>query len=471
MTAKIKTIRSSWWEGYGYRLDCQPYLAGALETKIILEELPVRKDYVRNLTMGPNGGIYFAGRESLQWVDSHEYGIPFLRGKDISIADLSCLPLISKKQVAKNPLFLVEKGWILITRSGSIGKTAYVRPEMDGMACADALRVVPDPNKIPPGYLYAFLSSKFGVPLIASGTYGAIIQYLEPKHITDIPVPRLDLKTEWEIHDLVEKAAELRTKASIQIRDIQRDILAYFGDSPKFPVGQRHPHWCGQRVASSKIFEVGRLDSLFFNPVAIDIEKWIEEHPAGYWQLSEVANVFDVPQFKHIYVDPEFGTGFFTSGDIFLVDKKPDKFLSRSETKGLNKYILEKGWVLLARSGSLGGNIAIPQFADSAMVGMAASDHVIRIAPKSKSCLPGYLYAYLDLHEIGYPLILRTAAGACVPVLWPLYLNSLKVLKPGKELNEKSDKSVQSAFEMRVEATKIEDLARSIIGQAIGGNN
>jgi type I restriction enzyme S subunit len=209
---------------------------------------------------------------------------------------------------------------------------------------------------------------------------------------------------------------------------------------------------------------------LFFNPVAIDIEKWIEEHRAGYWQLSEVADVFDVPLFKHIYVDPDFGVGFFTSADIFLVDKKPDKFLSRSETKGLNKYILEKGWILLARPGSLGGNIATPQFADSAMVGMATSDHVIRIAPKSKSCLPGYLYAYLDLHEIGYPLILRTAAGAYVPALWPLYLNSLKVLKPSKELHEKSDQAVQSAFEMRVEATKIEDLARSRIGEAIGGD-
>lgn len=225
----------------------------------------------------------------------------------------------------------------------------------------------------------------------------------------------------------------------------------------------------GQGISAAKMQDVQRIDALYFNPVATDLDAWIEGHQAGYWQLSEVADVFDVPLFKHIYVEPEFGVGFFTSADIFQLDKKPDKYLSRSETKGLSKYVLQKGWVLLARSGSLGGNIAIPQFADSAMAGMAASDHVIRIVPRSNSCLSGYLYAYLDLHEIGYPLILRTATGACVPALWPTYLNTLKVLKPTIALNQEVNQLVTDAFEMRVEATKIEDSARSVLERAVLG--
>jgi type I restriction enzyme S subunit len=52
------------------------------------------------------------------------------------------------------------------------------------------MRVVPDAEKIPPGYLYAYLSSKFGVPLVVGGTYGAIIQHIEPEHIANLPVPR-----------------------------------------------------------------------------------------------------------------------------------------------------------------------------------------------------------------------------------------------------------------------------------------
>ncbi len=464
---KVKTIRSSWWEGYGYRLDCQPYLQGALETKVILEALPGRKDIVGTLTSGANGGIYQAGRDKIQWVETPEFGIPCLGSMEILKADLSNLPLISTEQVRRNPLFLVRKGWILITRSGTIGRLAYVRGEMDGMACQDVLRIVPDIEKILPGYLYAFLSSKFGVPLVTSGTYGAIIQHLEPKNIADIPVPRFDSKLERKVHDSVEEAASLRTNATAKIKAAQKQLTDYFGQPPVPVAGKRHPRFAGQGVRASSICDNGRLDALYFNPVATDLDAWIEDHRAGYWSLNEVGEVFDVPPFKHIYVETEEGVGFFTSADIFLIDKKPDKFLSKVRTKGLQKYVLKKGWVLLARSGSLGGNIATPQFADSAMHEQTASDHVIRIASKSSECLPGYLYAYLSLPQLGYPLILRTATGACVPALWPLYLNRLKVLKPSKELNNDVDKQVQDAFEMRVRATALEDKARANVEEAI----
>lgn len=97
-------------------------------------------------------------------------------------ADLSNISLISKKAVQKNPKLIIEEGWTLITRSGTIGRMAYCRSDMAGMACnKDVLRVVADPDKILSGYLYAYLSSKFGVPLVISGTYGAIIQHIETR--------------------------------------------------------------------------------------------------------------------------------------------------------------------------------------------------------------------------------------------------------------------------------------------------
>ncbi len=75
----------------------------------------------------------------------------------------------------------------MITCSGTIGRMTYVRPDMDGIwSSQDVLKVVPNPECIPPGYLYAFLSSRYGVPLVVSGTYGAIIQHIEPEHIADL---------------------------------------------------------------------------------------------------------------------------------------------------------------------------------------------------------------------------------------------------------------------------------------------
>ena len=119
----------------------------------------------------------------------------------------------------------MREGWILITRSGSIGRMAYCRVDMDGMACTeDVMRVIPDRTKIPPGYLYAYLSSKFGVPLVVSGTYGAIIQHIEPHHIADLPVPRLGDAIKEEIHELIQKAANLRTEASKSLQESKEEF-------------------------------------------------------------------------------------------------------------------------------------------------------------------------------------------------------------------------------------------------------
>src|SRR5690606_506709 len=139
------------------------------------------------------------------------YGTPFMGSSDIRMSDFSALPLIANRQVERNPLFTLGLGWTLITRSGTIGRMAYARPDMDGMACSEhVLRVVPDAERIPPGYLYAFLSSRYGVPLVVSGTYGAIIQHIEPEHIAELPVPRFDSGFEQEVAKAIDAAAAER---------------------------------------------------------------------------------------------------------------------------------------------------------------------------------------------------------------------------------------------------------------------
>jgi type I restriction enzyme S subunit len=207
-------VMASWLREQGFRLDAPPFLSGALEARKLLERLSVKKEPLVSLTQ-EELGIFHAGRIKRHWVTEPEYGILFLSSTDILQADLSHLSLISKRVVAENPQLTIRKDWSLITRSGSIGRMAYARPDMDGMACSeDVLRVVPNPDRVLPGYLYAFLSSKFGVPLVVGGTYGAIIQHIEPHHIANLPVPRLGEKIETRAHTLVQKAAEERTRAS-----------------------------------------------------------------------------------------------------------------------------------------------------------------------------------------------------------------------------------------------------------------
>src|SRR5439155_3643344 len=108
-------------------------------------------------------------------------GVPFLGSTDILSADSSYLPMLAKHQVKMQPELLIEDGWTLISCSGTVGRMAISRPDMKGMAGSQHfMRVVADEKEVLPGYLHAYLSSRFGVPLIVIGTYGSIIQHIEP---------------------------------------------------------------------------------------------------------------------------------------------------------------------------------------------------------------------------------------------------------------------------------------------------
>lgn len=464
---KTKSVPSTWLERDGRRLDCGPYMSGALEAKVLLESIRARKDKLQDLTRDGISGIFHAGRIKRMWVDSPEHGRPFLSSTEILQADLSNLPFISNKAVAENPRLPLHAGWTLITRSGTVGRMAYVRPDMEGYACSeDVLRVVPDAEKIPSGYLYAYLSSKFGVPIVVGGTYGAIIQHIEPHHIADLPVPRLGQSTESKAHSLVVEAASLRANASKALkRAIESVELAL--RAPQHRSTRDTPP--SQSIMSSTLRREMRLEGYYYNPHALAVDKWTLAHPNGFWSLGEVADVFDVPPFKHIYVEPGHGPPFFTSGDLFLLDRHTEKYLSRTRTRDLGKYVVERGWVLLARSGQLGGILGRPQFADSALHRACTSDHVIRIVAKGVPA--GYLYAYLATPSVGYVSLTRTMTGASIPALWPSYLKRLRIVKATTPFMTDIDETVTTAFEDRVKATALEDDARRIVEQAIEGVN
>lgn len=466
---KTTVIRSSWMADYSHRLDCMPYVGGSLETKLRLRKLKNTVQLI-SLTKGVDGGIYNGPQFVRNYVESSEEGVHFMTGSTMQLADLSNLPFLSKHDArsAKLSYLELQPGMTLISCSGSIGKMAYARPEMKGVwSSQDLLKVVADPDKIESGYLYAYLSSKFGVPLLVSGTYGSIIQHLEPHQIADLPVPRLGDALEHEIHELVERACELRTKATLGIHAARRQLREHFGEPPKLPQSARHPNWAGHPISSKRVSETGRLDTLFHNPLSCDLDTWLADHAAGSKELGEIAEVFDVPPFKHIYVGPEEGPAFFTSADLFDLERRTDKYLSRRQTKGLEKYVLKEGWVLIARSGQLNGNIGQPQFADSAMADTTTSDHVIRIVPHDEGFSPGYVYAYLSLPEWRYSLLQRSATGASIPALWPIYLNHVRILRPPEKLNKEVDVQVRKSLEMRVQATALESKARSILENAI----
>ncbi|MBF6246445.1 restriction endonuclease subunit S, partial [Nocardia elegans] len=221
VTSLDNPVKVEWFFEQGCRLDPTPYLSGALEARKRLEALPntVRLDTVTD-------SIHHAGRFSRRWVQSPEHGIPFFSSTDILEADYSYLPYVAKSAAKENPRLLIRPRWTLVTRSGTVGRVAYARPDIDGFACSeDVMRIRPNEKNIPAGYLNTFLRSRFGIPMIVSSAYGAIIQHIEPHHLADLPVPRFDADLEQRIHDLVEEAAHLRADFQAGLNTATEDFF------------------------------------------------------------------------------------------------------------------------------------------------------------------------------------------------------------------------------------------------------
>jgi type I restriction enzyme S subunit len=459
---KTKTVPRSWLDINGYRLDSQPYLQGGIEAKVHLTKLPVKKDLLCTVTKDGMDGIFNGPRFARLYVQEKQHGVPFLGSTDILAADFSTLPLLSKKIVNRYPKLLIEETWTLITCSGTIGRMAYARAEMHGMAGTQHfMRVVPDPDQIPPGYLFSFLSSRFGVPMVISGTYGAIIQHIEPQHIADLPVPRLG-KVEQQSHDLCMQAADMRTQASAKLQEAQTLINHAFGFPHKLALSHRN---FSVSIASSTLAR-SRLEATYHDQVAQESDR-ILANLKRTEILHKVANIGETGRIKQIFVDPDYGVPFLTSGELFLLQFEPRRYLSKKLLAQDGGWKIEEGDILLARSGQVGGIIGRSVWADKRFENLCVSVDVIRIRSHKQKILPGYLFAYLNLTDIGYRQLVRTAAGSSIPHIAPDDVRNLRIPRTSTETEGKINDLVWQAGNLRAEAQEKEDQARQIVEQAV----
>lgn len=458
---QCRAIPSTWLENNGRRLDCGPYMSGAVEAKELLKNHP--NEPLKNLTTGHNGGIFNGPRFPRIYVDDPAKGIPFLGSTDILDADLSFVSLLSKKQVEGNPALVLDEGWTLITCSGTIGRMAYARSDMKGMSGSQHfMRVAADPEKIKPGYLYAYLSSRFGVPIVVSGTYGAIIQHIEPQHIADLPVPRLGVAEE-HAHDLIQNAADLRVEAAVLLETAGRMVNEQFGFPEKLALSHR-VFSCS--VAPSTLV-LKRLEATFHDAVAQESDRLI----AGVSRKDEFStlgiSISETGRLKQVFVDKEYGAPFLTSGEIFRQRYEPIRFLSNRLLPDESEWATQEGDLLLARSGQVGGIIGRGVWADSRFAGGCVSVDVLRLGAQNSQIFPGYLYAYLFLTDVGYRQLIRTAAGSSIPHLSAPDVSRLLIPRCDNALETQINELVWNAGRKRAEAQEKEDGAVALVERTI----
>lgn len=457
----VRVVRSNWLEEGGRRLDCNPYMSGALEARDALKRLAAPKERLADVTVA----MFDSGRHSRRWVSDPSFGVRYMGSSAISLADLSTLPLISKKQAARNPRLLIKEGWSLITRSGTVGRMAYVRPDMVGLACSeDVLRVVPDPARIPPGYLHAFLSSRYGVPLVVSGTYGAIIQHIEPEHIRDIEIPRFGNSLEASIDRLVRQAADQRARFQQRINEATSKLLSYTGveDCPSH-IWDSLP----QETGFSATISVSRaMRAANYSPRVRSLLSQIER--AGSIPLGEICQRGQLrtgARFKRIDCEPSEGVRLVGQKQGFWMVPEGRWITPRYAPQGI---FAEDESVLIASSGTLGENEVYcrPILVTGRWLKYAYSQHFLRVVSGDSRFSGAYLFAFLR-SELAFRALRSMSTGSKQQEIHLSLVSQLPVPCLTDDKRAEIERIVRSAFQSRQKAEVMEAEAVAKLEAAI----
>lgn len=95
----------------------------------------------------------------------------------------------NKKQLRDFEVVTVHEGDLLLTRSGAIGRLAYVSSVMDGQIISDDMIRVRIPTEEIRAYVAAFLLSENAHAQMMMNEYGSIQQHLEPSHVRNLLIP------------------------------------------------------------------------------------------------------------------------------------------------------------------------------------------------------------------------------------------------------------------------------------------
>ena len=343
------------------------------------------------------------------FVDNSALGEPYVSARDIVNADIIPGTYLSRRHGRLLDELRLREGMILVTCSGmNLGKAIWCRPGFDEfIGSGDLIRIEPDPDAAPPGYLFAFLASRYGHAQIRKQIYGGHIKHVDPEHLANLLVPRLGRKLEQQIHDLVQQASSLRLKGNRLLRDVAMRFDALV-ESVALN-SQRESPRIGIANASSLQH---RLDAQFHDPLvrAVRAQLASGEHATlGTW----CQRIFLPGIFKRIHVDDvAYGAPYYTGSALFSLDPVPKGVLSRKTTL-FNQVRMEEGTVLVQAFGQEGGLTGRAVWVGRHLAGATTTHMLVRLNAKTKDDT-AYLFGFLQ-SQAAYRQIASLTYGGSIP--------------------------------------------------------
>jgi hypothetical protein len=337
----------------------------------------------------------------------------------------------------------VEPGWILLTRSGSVGDAIVTYSALSNAIVSDDLLRIQLHEQAQLGYLYTFIRTRFGRAMLRSTRYGSIVKHLEPEHVMEIPVPKASQSDRSMLNSEVAGIFALREEALELIRLAEDRFASELG-----PLDDSSPR---NSIRASEFFSRRRrLDAEYHVSTSLHLEK-AKVDPLG----SMVDDVLLPNRFRRVYM--ESGIPYLDSEDIFKVNPEVTKFIPPSAMPNARAYSVDAGWLLVARSGQTYGLSGSVILANTWHAGKIVSEHIIRIIPQKGGVRAGYLQIALGHPVYSRPLMKRLAFGSQVPEIAPEDLKRFPIIRMPASVEDAIADDVERASSLRLKADQIEN--------------
>ena len=402
--------------------------------------------------------IFNGNRIKRVYISNKEYGLPFLSSSDILCTDLDNVKYASCRYTSSIEDMTLGEGWTLITRSGTIGNCAYTNEQhAQKLASEHVIRLIPN-NILRGGYVYAYLASKYGFAMLTQGTFGGVIQHIEPDFVGSIPIPKLPENFQSEVDDLVKESAKLRSdatellkeaerilKSEASLKDLTPEDYDYFGP-------RTYERQVSCFVRERKDITVVTINAFNHSERIRNTKQMISCSTMPLKDVLLNGDVFSTGSFPRVEVKGGNGVMLINQSDIFDTIIK-GKYISKRNVRLSN--LVEYGEVLIAGVGTLGENESFCRviYANEGLVNQLVSGEFIRM--KTDAVPSGYLFAWLN-SDYGFRFIRNTQAGTklCRPI--PKLLLEIPVPIIAKDKMEEIDRMAREAHTMRHQANQKE---------------
>jgi type I restriction enzyme M protein len=187
---------------------------------------------------------------------------------------------------------IVERRWsllpgdVLVSKSGTIGKSAIVRNGAVGSVASSGLYVLrADQTRLDPGFLLGYLNSPACQNWLKAQSVGIVIQHLNRPVLDKLPVPLPPL--------------QLQARAAAQFRDFGTDVLAFLGQATGATEQDRLTTWLAELSDRTPLIAgtpnptppLSQLDPLAV--LAINPKAWLSQEQIGVQAARWLAPLAD----------------------------------------------------------------------------------------------------------------------------------------------------------------------------------